>query len=104
MRGFWIRSLAISCLAAPSFELSVQIQSVSAQDAAAPNYRTKTLDPAVCNDAKAKEKSEKFKPETFDIAAIEAYYQNCIFVRLAQPSAESMNRARNEVVADIEVM
>jgi hypothetical protein len=77
---------------------------VSAQDAAAPNYRTKTLDPAVCNDAKAKEKNEKFKPETFDIAAIEAYYQNCIFVRLAQPSAESMNRARNEVLADIEVM
>lgn len=51
-----------------------------------------------------KEKNEKLKPESFDIAGIEAYYQNCLFARLAQPSAESMNRARIDILADIDLI
>jgi hypothetical protein len=74
------------------------------QEAPAATYRTKTLDAALCNDAKLKEKNEKLKPESFDIAGIEAYYQNCLFARLAQPSAESMNRARIDILADIDLI
>jgi hypothetical protein len=67
-------------------------------------YRTKDVDAALCNDAKIKEKNEKLKPESFDIAGIEAYYQSCVFAKLAQPSAESMNKARMDILADLDVL
>lgn len=102
-RRFWTQTLAVTCLAIPVSILAAPNQLAYGQDAA-PAYRTKNIDASICNDAKTKEKNEKLKPESFDIAAIEAYYQNCVFARLAQPSAESMNKARFEVFSDIEIV
>ena len=93
LRSAWARSLALSCIAGPALCLFDSGSVVFGQDAAAPAYRTKDIDATLCNDAKVKEKNDKLKPESFDIAGIEAYYQNCVFARLAQPSAESMNKA-----------
>jgi hypothetical protein len=90
-------------LAVPAFEFQSTGKLALAQEAA-PAYRTKNIDASLCNDAKLKEKNEKLKPESFDIATIETYYQNCLFARLAQPSPESINRARNEILSDIDVM
>jgi hypothetical protein len=105
-RSGWLltQTLAWTCLAVPALETTPFGQRAYSQEAAAPTYRTKNLDASLCNDAKLKEKNEKLKPEAFDIAGIEAYYQSCLFVRLAQPSAESMNRARTEILADIELI
>jgi 3,4-dihydroxy 2-butanone 4-phosphate synthase/GTP cyclohydrolase II len=38
------------------------------------------------------------------IAAIEAYYKDCLFARLSQPNADQMNKARAEIFADIELI
>lgn len=105
-RSGWLvtHTLAWTCLATPALLNPWVGQRAYCQEAAAPTYRTKNLDATLCNDAKLKEKNEKLKPETFDIAGIEAYYQSCIFARLAQPSAESMNRARVEILADIDLI
>ena len=104
LRSAWARSLALSCIAGPALCLFDSGSVVFGQDAAAPAYRTKDIDATLCNDAKVKEKNDKLKPESFDIAGIEAYYQSCVFARLAQPSAESMNKARIEINADIDVL
>jgi hypothetical protein len=88
----------------PALGLMCSESLVFGQDAQAPAYRTKDVDAALCNDAKIKEKNEKLKPEAFDIAGIEAYYQNCIFARLAQPNSESMNKARGEILLDLDVL
>jgi len=102
------RSLFISKLLVPGFSLfllghGLVLPTVS-QEAPAAAYRTKAIDASVCNDAKMKEKNERLKPESFDIAAIEAYYKDCLFARLAQPNADQMNKARLEVFNDIELM
>ena len=105
-RSGWLvtHTLAWTCLATPALLTPWVGQRAYCQEAPAATYRTKNLDATLCNDAKLKEKNEKLKPETFDIAGIEAYYQSCLFARLAQPSAESMNRARAEILADIELI
>lgn len=105
-RSGWLvtHTLAWTCLATPALITPWVGQRAYCQEAPAATYRTKTLDAALCNDAKLKEKNEKLKPESFDIAGIEAYYQNCLFARLAQPSAESMNRARIDILADIDLI
>lgn len=105
-RSGWLvtHTLAWTCLATPALITPWVGQRAYCQEAAPATYRTKNLDATLCNDAKLKEKNEKLKPETFDIAGIEAYYQSCIFARLAQPSAESMNRARVDILADIDLI
>lgn len=102
-RWLWTHTIIASCLAVPALE-SFSTKNLAYGQDAAPSYRSKSIDASLCNDAKTKEKNEKLKAESFDIAGIEAYYQNCVFPRLAQPNAESMNKARLEVNADIEIM
>lgn len=102
-RSLWAQTLALSCLAASTWAFEPLAHKAFAQEAA-PAYRTKNVDASLCNSAKFKEKTDKLKPESFDIAGIEAYYQNCIFARLAQPNPELMNRARTEILDDIDVM
>lgn len=102
-RSVWAQTLALSCLAASTWAFEPLAHNAFAQEAA-PAYRTKNVDASLCNNAKFKEKTDKLKPESFDIAGIEAYYQNCIFARLAQPNPELMNRARTEILDDIDVM
>ncbi|MFZ4081709.1 MAG: hypothetical protein ACOYKN_10805 [Pirellula sp.] len=103
-RRFWAQTLVWTCLSIPGLGFESLSHRVYGQEAAAPTHRTKNVDASVCNDAKLKEKNEKLKPESFDIATIEAYYQNCLFARIAQPNAESMNKARIEILGDIDVM
>lgn len=76
----------------------------AAADAKAPAYKVKTLDPALCNEKRRKEKAELLNPEKFDIAALESYYRECLFVRLTQPEALSMNQAREELMLDMETI
>lgn len=103
-----LRSLFTTKLLVPGFSLVLLGQGLVlpsySQEAPAATYRTKTIDASVCNDAKTKEKNERLKPESFDIAAIEAYYKDCLFARLSQPNAEQMNKARTEIFNDIELI
>ena len=103
-----LRSLFTSKLLVPGFSLVLLGQGLVlpsySQEAPAATYRTKTIDASVCNDAKTKEKNERLKPESFDIAAIEAYYKDCLFARLSQPNADQMNKARAEIFNDIELI
>ena len=103
MRTWGQRLALVGCLASTTLAFHPVTTNALAQEAA-PAFRTKNLDASLCNDAKYKEKNDKLKPESFDIAGIEAYYQNCLFARLAQPNPELMNRARNEVFQDIDVI
>jgi hypothetical protein len=95
-------------VAAAILGLSVSVSSW-AQDAGAPanpapEYRVKTLDPQLCNDKRKKEKNELLNPEKFDLNALEAYYRECLFARLTQPDAISMNQAREELLIDIDTI
>jgi hypothetical protein len=76
----------------------------AAADAKAPAFKVKTIDPALCNDKRRKDKAELLNPEKFDIAALESYYRECLFVRLTQPEALSMNQAREELMLDIDTI
>jgi|LakMenEpi03Aug12_release.lakeMendotaPanAssembly.Ray.scaffolds.fasta_scaffold03610_10 hypothetical protein len=103
-----LRSLITSKLLVSGFSLVLVGQGLVSQsysqEAPAAAFRTKSIDASVCNDAKTKEKNERLKPEAFDIAAIEAYYKDCLFARLSQPNADQMNKARAEIFADIELI
>jgi len=103
-----LRSLITSKLLVSGFSLVLVGQGLVSQsysqEAPAAAFRTKSIDASVCNDAKTKEKNERLKPEAFDIAAIEAYYKDCLFARLSQPNADQMNKARAEIFADIELV
>jgi len=74
----------------------------AAPAAAAPQYKVKTIDPELCNDKRTKEKGDLLSLEKFDAGALDSYYRECLFVRLTQLDAESMNRARSELMFDIE--
>lgn len=76
----------------------------AAPAAAAPQYKVKPIDPALCNDKRTKEKGDLLTPEKFDAGALDSYYRECLFVRLTQLDAESMNRARSELMSDIETV
>lgn len=103
-----LRSLITSKLLVSGFSLVLVGQGLVSQsysqEAPAAAFRTKSIDASVCNDSKTKEKNERLKPEAFDIAAIEAYYKDCLFARLSQPNADQMNKARAEIFADIELV
>ncbi|MEI8212764.1 MAG: hypothetical protein WCI02_11490 [Planctomycetota bacterium] len=95
-------------VAAALLGLSVSVSSW-AQDAGAPanpapEYKVKPLDPQLCNDKRRKEKNEFLNPEKFDLAALEAYYRECLFARLTQPDAISINQAREELLIDIDTI
>ncbi len=65
-------------------------------------YRTLPLDPA--GEKRRKEKDELLNPEKMDLAKIEAYYKENLLPRLLQANADAMNKAREELFNDIEVM
>lgn len=74
----------------------------AAPAAAPPQYKVKPIDPQLCNDKRTKEKGDLLTPEKFDAGMLDSYYRECLFVRLTQLDAESMNRARSELMLDIE--
>jgi hypothetical protein len=76
----------------------------AAPAAAAPQYKVKPIDPERCNDKRTNEKKDLLTPEKFDAGALDSYYRECLFVRMTQPDAESMNRARSELMFDIETV
>lgn len=90
----WLLAASLGMLASPL--------SVAQDPAAAPEYKVKTIDPQQCNDKRRKEKNELLTPEKFDLAGLEAYYRDCLFARLTQIDAVSMNQAREELFSDIE--
>lgn len=67
-----------------------------------PKYRLLPLDPA--GDKRKKEKDDLLNPEKFDVAKIDAYYQENLLPRLLQANADSMNSARTELMTDVETI